>query len=197
MKRVIAESAAHLCATSTAQHLSYRKVAHELRDRIGFACNNLTPRMVKTAVRCIAPICLTVPTVQTLREFIRKHSAVPSDPHAAFVVSNVDDVDPNGKLLHPHHGFGNQERTTSSRIMGVSDEPGCGSKTTPKWGIKPPPTPFLAIFDPWGGFMPPRGGFIPLFAGVGLSPHRGVLSPYLVIGRVLSLLWGGFIPHFW
>ena len=74
---------------------------------------------------------------------------------------------------------------------------GRGYKTTPKWGIKPPPTPFLAIFDPWGGFMPPGGGFIPPFAGVGLSPKGVVLSPHLVIGGVLSPLWGGFIPHFW
>ena len=63
---------------------------------------------------------------------------------------------------------------------------GRGYKTTPKWGIKPPPTPFLAIFDPWGGFMPPGGGFIPPFAGVGLSPHRGGFIPRF--GH-----WGGFI----
>ena len=63
---------------------------------------------------------------------------------------------------------------------------GRGYKTTPKWGIKPPPTPFLAIFDPWGGFMPPGGGFIPPFAGVGLSPQRGGFIPRF--GH-----WGGFI----
>ena len=74
---------AYLRATSTNQQLSHRKVAHELRDRNGFAYNNLTPRMMKTAVRCIA--------------LIRKHNAVPSDHHPPFVVSNVDDVDPNAK----------------------------------------------------------------------------------------------------
>ena len=63
---------------------------------------------------------------------------------------------------------------------------GRGYKTTPKWGIKPPPTPFLAIFDPWGGFMPPGGGFIPPFAGVVLSPQRGGFIP--PFGH-----WGGFI----
>ena len=68
----------------------------------------------------------------------------------------------------------------------VSSGIGRGYKTTPKWGIKPPPTPFLAIFDPWGGFMPPWGGFIPPFAGVGLSPHRGGFIP--LFGH-----WGGFI----
>ena len=47
---------------------------------------------------------------------------------------------------------------------------GRGYKITPKWGIKPPPTPVLAIFDPWGGFIPPYGG-------VGLSPHRGGFIP--------------------
>ena len=84
--------------------------------------------------------------------------------------------------------------TTPSRMRGgvrphsKTDQcrPGRGYKTTPKWGIKPPPTPFLAIFDPWGGFMPPGGGFIPPFAGVGLSPHRGGFIPRF--GH-----WGGFI----
>ena len=61
LKQVIAESAAHLRATNAAPHLSYRKVAHEVRDRNGFAYNNLTPQMVKTAVRCIAPVSPTVP----------------------------------------------------------------------------------------------------------------------------------------
>ena len=76
---------------------------------------------------------------------------------------------------------------------------GCGFKPTPKWGIKPPPTPVLAIFDPWGGFMPPGGGFIPPFGGVGLSPHRGGFIPakgwfYPPKGVVLSphwVIWGG------
>ena len=54
---------------------------------------------------------------------------------------------------------------------------GRGYKTTPQLGIKPPPTPVLAIFDPWGGFMPPGGGFIPPYGGVGLSPHRGGFIP--------------------
>ena len=68
---------------------------------------------------------------------------------------------------------------------------GHGYKTSPKWGIKPPPTPFLAIFDPWGRFMPPRGALIPSFSGgvcllkgVVLSPQRGCFSPQR----------GGFIP---
>ena len=94
---MLAESASHLRATNNAQHLSYCKVAHEVRDRNGFVHHKLIPRMVKTAVRCITPISPTVPTMQTRRDFIRKRSAVPSDPHAAFVVSNVDDDDPNGK----------------------------------------------------------------------------------------------------
>ena len=58
-----------------------------------------------------------------------------------------------------------------------------GIKTTPKWGIKPPLIPFLAIFHPWGGFIPP-------FAGVGLSPQRGAFI--LPFGH-----WWVFIPHFW
>ena len=74
-----------------------------------------------------------------------------------------------------------------------------GYRTTPKWGIKPPPTPFLAIFDPWGGFMPPRGGFIPTFAKVVLSAYRGGFIPLFGHwgGGGLSILSGGFIPHFW
>ena len=76
---------------------------------------------------------------------------------------------------------------------------GRGYKTTPKWGIKPPPTPGLAIFDPWGGFMPPGGGFIPPFGGVGLSPHRGGFIPakgwfYPPKGVILSFLKVGIKP---
>ena len=57
---------------------------------------------------------------------------------------------------------------------------GRGDKTTPKWGIKPPPTPFLAIFDPWGGFMPPGGGggVIPPFRGGGFIPSKGWFYPH-------------------
>ena len=58
-------------------------------------------------------------------------------------------------------------------------------------GIKPPPTPFLAIFDPWGGFMPP-------FAGVGLSPQSGGFIPpfgHLEGGGVITPL-GWFYPPF-
>ena len=74
---------------------------------------------------------------------------------------------------------------------------GRGYKTTPKWGIKPPPTPFLAIFDPWGGFMPPWGGFIPPFAGVGLSPQRGgFIPPFGHWGGFITPL-GWFYPPFW
>ena len=77
-------------------------------------------------------------------------------------------------------------------------------------GMKPPPTPVLAIFDPWGGFMPPGGGFIPPFGGVGLSPHRGGLSPqrgwfyppmgsfggggFAHLGWFCPSLFGDFIP---
>ena len=64
-----------------------------------------------------------------------------------------------------------------SRDVEQSHRFGRGYKTTPKWGIEPPPTPFLAIFDPRGGFMPPRGGFIPPFGEVGLSPQRGGFIP--------------------
>ena len=84
---------------------------------------------------------------------------------------------------------------------------GRGYKTTPKWGITPPPTPVLAIFDPWGGFMPPGGGFIPPLGGVGLSPGglipaKGRFNPpigslgggYCPFGVVLSSLFGDFIP---
>ena len=63
--------------------------------------------------------------------------------------------------------------------MVASGDPGLGYKTTPKLGIKPPPTPFLAIFDHWSGLMPPRGGFIPLFEGLVLSPQRGGFIPPL------------------
>ena len=78
----------------------------------------------------------------------------------------------------------------------------------PQMGDKTTPTPFLAIFDPWGGCMPPGGGFIPPFAGVGLSPQRGgfitpfghwvgsgwFYPPFLVI---LSPYWpeGGGLAH--
>ena len=79
-----------------------------------------------------------------------------------------------------------KSNTTTVSDVQHSCHCGRGYKTTPKWGIKPPPTPFLAIFDPWGGFMPPGGGFIPPFAGVGLSPHRGGFIPRF--GH-----WGGFI----
>ena len=72
----------------------------------------------------------------------------------------------------------------------LSHTTGHGYKTTPKWGIKPPPTPFFAIFDPWGGFMPPGGGCIPRYGGVGLSPQRF----YTRKGVVLSPQGGGFIP---
>ena len=67
-------------------------------------------------------------------------------------------------------------------------------------GIKPPPTPFLAIFDPWGGFMPPGGSFIPPFGGrAGLFPQRGGFIPpfgpcYHPFGMVLSPIFGDFIP---
>ena len=63
-------------------------------------------------------------------------------------------------------------------------------------GIKPPPTPFLAIFDLWGGFMPPGGGFIPPFAGVGLSPQRGGFYPPILViwGGGLSPIFDDFIP---
>ena len=52
--------------------------------------------MAQTMSRCITQISPTVSTVQTLRQLIQKHSAVPSDPQT-FVVSKVDDVHPNGK----------------------------------------------------------------------------------------------------
>ena len=58
-------------------------------------------------------------------------------------------------------------------------------------GIQPPATLFLAIFDPWGGFMPLWGG------GGGYSPKGVVLSPNLFMGGGVSPFWGGFIPHFW
>ena len=70
---------------------------------------------------------------------------------------------------------------------------GRGYKTTPKWGIKPPPTPFLAIFESRGGFVPPRGGFIPPFAGVVLSPHLVIGGFYHPFGVVLSSIFGDFI----
>jgi len=50
--------------------------------------------------------------------------------------------------------------------------------------------------------MPPGGGFIPPFAGVGLSPQRGGFIPpfghlggfYHPFGVVLSPIFGDFIP---
>ena len=63
MKRVIVELTTHLHAT--------KNVAHEMRDRNGLAYDNLTKRMVKTVVRCIAVISPTVPIVQTLQQLIR------------------------------------------------------------------------------------------------------------------------------
>ena len=55
-------------------------------------------------------------------------------------------------------------------------------------GIKPPPTHFLAIFDPWGGF-------IPHFAGVGLCPHLVIWGVFITLFRVvLSPFLGDFIP---
>ena len=70
-------------------------------------------------------------------------------------------------------------------------------------GIKPPPNPLLAIFDPWGGFVPPGGGLI-LAKGWFYPPKGVVLSPHWVIsgggggycpfGVALSPLFGDFIP---
>ena len=58
-------------------------------------------------------------------------------------------------------------------------EIGRGYKTTPKWGMKPPPTPFLAIFYPWCGFMPPGDGFIAPFLGGGFYSQRcGFIPPF-------------------
>ena len=85
------------------------------------------------------------------------------------------------------------------------EPPGRRYKTSPKWGIKPPPTPVLATFDPWGGLLPPGCGFIPLLGGVGLSPHRGGFIHakgcfYPPIGSFfwggLLPIWGGFVPPF-
>ena len=102
---------------------------------------------------------------------------------------------------------------------------GRGYKTIPKWGIKPPRTPLLAIFDLWGGFfcsvhphvtpgvlgtlwggfMPPGGVLSPPFYwGGGVIPSKGwfyppkgvVLSPPLGDWGRVSPLWGGFIPPF-
>ena len=89
--------------------------------------------------------------------------------------------------------------SASSRVGGYNLHLpyGRGYKTTPKWGIKPPQPPFWPFLTP---------GVVLCHLGVVLSPLLHwwvyppigvVLSPYLVIGGGLSLVWGGFIPHFW
>ena len=70
-------------------------------------------------------------------------------------------------------------------------------KTTPKWGIKPPPTAFLAIFHPWGGFMPLGGDFVPSWGG-GVIPSKGWFYPCKGVG--FSPPRGWFYPpigSFW
>ena len=42
---------------------------------------------------------------------------------------------------------------------------GRGNKTTPQWVIKPHPSPFLAILDPWMGFCRTWGWFYHPFLG--------------------------------
>ena len=82
----------------------------------------------------------------------------------------------------PQNGFFlNKGICECNTLFYVHKELVVGLKAPPNWGIKPPPTPVLAIFDPWGGFMPPGGGFIPPLGhgGAGLLP-----------------LWGGFVPAF-
>ena len=68
--------------------------------------------------------------------------------------------------------------------MGVKD--GRGYQITPKWGMKAPPTRFVAIFDPQGVFIPPKGWLYPpiCFLGGGYHPFGVVLSP----------LFGDFTP---
>ena len=74
-----------------------------------------------------------------------------------------------------------------------------GSKTTPKWAMKAPPTSVLAIFDPRGGFTPLRGGLNPSFGSVGLSRHRGGLifakgwfyPPKGEVSSRTGSFWGG------
>ena len=70
-----------------------------------------------------------------------------------------------------------------------------GDKTTPKWGINPPPTPFLAFLTP-GVVLCHLGVFLsPLLGGGGLSPQRGGLSPHWVFWGGITLL-GWFYPPF-
>ena len=132
---------------------------------------------------------------EVLKYSTDKHDVSLPLPVAADEINKNEEC--NHRSLRPGRAVNQDTIKAPSRPAPAPPRTGRGYKTTPKWGIKPPPTPFLAIFDPWGGFMPPGGGFIPPFAGVGLSPKGVVLSPHLVIGGVLSPLWGGFIPHFW
>ena len=58
----------------------------------------------------------------------------------------------------------------------------------------PPPSTFLAILDPWAGFIQPGGGFITPFREVVLSSQRGGCIPPLGGGGVHP--WGRFYHPF-
>ena len=74
-------------------------------------------------------------------------------------------------------------------------------------GIKTPQPLFLAIFDPWDGFLPPGGGFIPLKLWFYPPPHLVIGGVYHPLGWIyhpfsvgLSPRWaGGLTPviFFW
>ena len=99
-----------------------------------------------------------------------------------------------GKTLTPPMDHGSMSRLMFG-LTKATRSPGRGDKDTPKWGIKPPPTPSSAFFDPWGGFMPPGGGFIPPFCRGGFIPPFGHLGRfYHPFGVVLSPIFGDFIP---
>ena len=73
-------------------------------------------------------------------------------------------------------------------MLDVTSRPSRGYETTPIWEIKPPTTFFLAIFDFWGWFVPPKGVVLSthlvVWEGGGYHPFRVALSP----------LFGWFYP---